>query len=192
MKATRLIGTAATAVLFGFIGGCADGGAVLEPVAGAVLVPAAAAAESAAQAGNPRILASGEFVPEPDFANATLTPQGNHCIVQVDGVLIFFGTLDGVASGTSTARVFATCAELALPGSLNDFRSVFRSEGVFTGTVDGAPAEANFVYQGRSDVGGQVDARVHFSGGLQGVLHVDAEVAEGGSYEGFVIRRGGE
>jgi hypothetical protein len=181
MKATRLIGTVATAVLFGFVGGCADGGAVLEP--------AAHAAESRAQAGNPRIQAAGAFVSQPDFDNATLTPQGNHCIVQIDGVLMFFGTLEGTASGTSTVRIFATCAELELPGSLDDFRSVFRSEGVFLGAVDGAPAEADFVYQGRSDVGGRVDARVHFSGGLQGVLHVDAEVAEGGSYEGFVIRR---
>jgi hypothetical protein len=31
--------------------------------------------------------------------------------------------------------------------------------------------------------------RIHFSGGPQGVLHVDAEAAEGGTYEGFVIRR---
>jgi hypothetical protein len=181
MKATRLIGTAATAILFTLAGGCADGGAVLEP--------AAPASESRAQAGNPRILAAGEFVPEPDFANATLIPQGNHCIVQIDGVLIFNGTLQGLASGTSTVRIFAACPEVELPGSLADYRSVFRSEGVFVGTVDGAPAEADFVYQGRSEVGGRVDARIHFSGGLQGVLHVDAEVAEGGSYEGFVIRR---
>jgi hypothetical protein len=181
MKATRLIGTAATAILFTLAGGCADGGAVLEP--------AAPASESRAQAGNPRILAAGEFVPEPDFANATLIPQGNHCIVQIDGVLIFNGTLQGLASGTSTVRIFAACAEVELPGSLADYRSVFRSEGVFVGTVDGAPAEADFVYQGRSEVGGRVDARIHFSSGLQGVLHVDAEVAEGGSYEGFVIRR---
>jgi hypothetical protein len=188
MKATGFIGTAAMAALVGLVGGCVDGGSVLEPAA-----PAAAlhgkAPVTPAQAGNPRILASGEFVSGVDFGNATLTAQGNHCIVRVDGEVEFFGTLEGSATGTSTVRVFATCAEVESTGSLDAFRTNFHSEGVFTGTVDGAPAEADFTYQGRSEVGGRINARIRFSGGLQGVLHVDARIAEGGTYDGFVIRR---
>jgi hypothetical protein len=132
---------------------------------------------------------SGEFVPDPDFHNATLTAQGSHCILQLPGELNFSGTVEGVGNGTSTVRLFAPCADVEIPGSLSAFRSVFRSEGAFVGMVEGEAAQADFVYKGRSELGGRVDARMHFSGSLQGVLHVAAKVAEGGSYQGFVIRR---
>lgn len=185
MKGMRLI-LAVPAVLL-FSGGCGDGQAVLEPAA-----PEAAlhgnAPESRALAGNPRILASGEFIAVVDFTTLTFTPQGNHCILVVEGQLIFSGTLEGVGSGTTTARVFATCEEV-LANPPGTFRDVFRFEGVFVGTVDGEPAQADFVYQGRAEAGGRIDARIHISGGLQGVLHADAQLAVGGSYEGFVIRR---
>jgi hypothetical protein len=188
MKATRLVGAATTAVLFGFGGGCTDGGTVLEPAAPAASVQSPPP-QGPAPRGNPRILASGVFVSVPDFVNATLTPQGNHCIVEIGGELTFFGTLEGGATGTSTVRVFAACSEVELPGALEAVLNVFRSEGVFDGTVDGEQVRADFVYQGRAEEGGRVQARFHFSGGLQGVLHVEGEAGRGGTYEGFVIRR---
>jgi hypothetical protein len=188
MKATRLTGALTTAVLFGFGGGCTDGGTVLEPGAPAASLQSPPP-HGLAPRGNPRILASGMFVSVPDFDNAVLTPQGNHCIVEIDGELTFFGTLEGVATGTSTVRVFADCSEVELPGSLEAFRNVFRSPGVFDGTVEAEQVRADFLYEGRAEEGGRVAARFHLSGGLQGVLHVEGEVARGGTYEGFVIRR---
>jgi hypothetical protein len=185
MKETRLIAAVATTVLFAFGGGCVDGGAVLEPGAPAASIHSAPP-KALASAGNPRILASGTFVSQFDLV--TLSPQGNHCIVQISGDLILSGTLQGTASGSATARIFAPCAELTLE-SLDDFRSVFRFDGYFVGTVDGEPAQAELVYQGRSEEGGGIDGKIRLSRGLQGVLHVDGQALAGGTYEGFVIRR---
>jgi hypothetical protein len=187
MKGMRLIVAVATSTLVG-LGGCAEGGTVLEPATPMAFVGSSPPG-APGHRGNPRILASGAFVSSGGLANATLTPQGNHCVGEVAGELYFSGTLEGTGTGTSTVRFFATCQEVELSESLDDIRTVFRSEGVFVGTVNGTPVEADFVYQGRSELGGRIDARLNFSGCLQGVLHVDGLVAQGATYEGFVIRR---
>jgi hypothetical protein len=139
-----------------------------------------------AAAGSPRILAQGPFDAIIDPATFNLTPQGNHCILEVDGTLVFSGTLVGEARGTTQARIFASCDEVAVnpPGT---FRDVFTSELHFTGTVDGVPASADITYQGAVEEGGGIRAQIRLSRGLQGVLQADAVVAVGGSYTGFVI-----
>jgi hypothetical protein len=185
MKARDLIVAVATTGLVGFGGGCVDGGALLEPGAPAASIQSPPP-KAPASAGNPRILASGTF--ESESGDATFSQQGNHCIVQIPGDMILSGTLGGTASGSVIARIFAPCTELTLE-SIDDFRGLFRFEGDFVGTVDGEPAQADLVYQGRAEVGGRIDAKIRLSGGLQGVLDVEGEAFEGGTYEGFVIRR---
>ena len=69
------------------------------------------------------------------------------------------------------------------PSAFND---VFTSKLEFAGTVDGAPTVADITYRGTTQVGGDIDALMIASNGLRGVLNVDAVVAIGGSYEGFL------
>ncbi len=129
--------------------------------------------------------AEGEFTATVDFTTLTLTPKGPRCLLEVDGALSFTGTLEGTASGTTSALVFATCDEVAVspPGT---FRDLFRSSLDFTGTLDGAPVEAHITYIGLTRVGGDVSGVMVFSDGVRGVLAVDAIVAVGGEYQGVV------
>ena len=171
--------------------GCAD--TVLEPVAPdgagrdlAVAAESALAAESAVAAGPTEV--AGGYDAVVDFSTLTLTPLGRNCRLVVDGMLVFTGAIEGTATGTTTALVFAPCAEVATtpPGT---FRDVFTSELHFVGTIDGEPAEADGLYQGVTEVGGAIDGHLHFFNGVAGVLDVDAMVAVGGSYEGALVVR---
>jgi hypothetical protein len=134
-----------------------------------------------------RLPASGSFTAAIDFATLSLTPVGANCLLTVDGVLSFSGTLNGEAAGTTEALVLAPCADVAAspPGTYQD---VFRSELTFTGTVAGNPdsVEAHITYQGVTKVGGTIGGRMLLTGDLRGNLDVDALVAAGGSYQGFV------
>ena len=65
-----------------------------------------------------------------------------------------------------------------------NFQDVFRSQLLFEGTVDGSPVEANMVYKGISEIGGDIKARLILSGDAKGALLVGAVVAVGGSYAG--------
>jgi hypothetical protein len=184
MKGTHPIVAVAVAVLFG--SGCGDGRAVVDPGASETALRGSLS-EAPALAGLPTP-AAGEFQAEVDFGTLTYHSQGNHCIVQVEGSLSFTGTLVGDAPGMTTARIFASCEEV-LANPPGTFPDVFRSELEFDGTVNGLPAQASMVYHGRAAAGGQIDARILLSDGLQGVLHADAQLAVGGSYTGFVIMR---
>lgn len=172
------------AVLLGSIG-CTDSPALLNPMAPEVAV-GVTSAETSALAGP--VVAAGEYDAIVDFATLTLTPRGRNCLLQVDGRLVFTGTIEGVATGTTTALVLATCEETATtpPGT---HRDVFRSELEFDGTVDGVPAQGDMIYQGRVQEGGRVEGRIIASGGIAGVLEVDARVAVGGSYSGSLVVR---
>lgn len=121
-----------------------------------------------------------------DFTTLTLTPRGRNCLLRVDGQLVFSGTIEGAATGTTTALVFATCSEVATtpPGTHPD---VFKSELAFEGTIDGVPAEGDMMYQGRSQEGGRIEGRIIGSRGISGVLEVDAQRAVGGSYSGLLV-----
>ena len=42
-----------------------------------------------------------------DFSTLTLTPRGKNCRLVVSGALVFSGSIEGTATGTTTALVFA-------------------------------------------------------------------------------------
>jgi hypothetical protein len=135
-----------------------------------------------------QIQTSGHFDAIVDFSTLTLTPRGRNCLLQVNGQLVFTGTIEGTATGQTTALVFAPCSDVATspPGT---FRDVFKSELAFEGTVDGEPARANLLYMGRVQPGGQIAGRLVFSNGVAGRLEVEARVAVGGEYSGSVVVR---
>ena len=166
--------------------GCGDGGDVLGPASSESALHGEAAERVAR--GARRIQASGDFAALVDFSTLTLTPRGRNCLLQVNGELVFSGTIEGSAVGQTRALVFAPCAEVAVtpPGTYGD---VFRSRLMFEGTVNGEPARANVLYQGRVQPGGEIDGRLIFSNGVQGRLTADAIVAVGGEYAGSVVVR---
>ena len=132
-----------------------------------------------------RVGVAGDFTVNVDFPTLILTPVGANCLLEVSGELTFTGTLDGVATGRTRALVLAPCAEVAVnpPGT---FKDRFRSKLEFAGMVDGHAAIADLTYLGITEVGGAIEALIRLSSGLTGVLKVDAQVAVGGSYRGFV------
>ena len=160
------------------VGGCADTRTILEPT------PPALSATAAAR----QVEASGHFDAVVDFSTLTLTPRGRNCLLQVSGQLLFTGTIVGTGTGQTTALVFASCAEVAVtpPGT---YRDVFHFDGVFQGTIDGQPAEANLAYMGGVQPGGHIDGRLLFANGVAGRLEADAQVAVGGDYHGSVVVR---
>jgi hypothetical protein len=172
MRILRLVATG-TALLI--VGGCADSRTILDPTP-----PALSSAR--------QIQTSGHFDAIVDFSTLRLTPRGGNCLLQVNGQLVFTGTIEGAATGQTTALVFAPCPDVAAspPGT---FRDVFRSELAFEGTVDGQPARANLLYMGRVQPGGQIAGRLVFSNGVAGRLEVEARVAVGGEYGGSVVVR---
>lgn len=179
MKRTHLLVSAAV-VLVSI--SCADGPGVMDPPAPAVALQVSST-ESSDPAGP--VAATGDYAAIVDFTTLTLTPTGGNCLLQVDGQLVFSGTIEGAATGTTTALVLATCAEVAAaPGTDRD---VFTSELEFEGTIDGVPAQGDMLYQGRSLEGGRIEGRIIASGGVAGVLEVDAQVAVGGSYSGSIV-----
>jgi hypothetical protein len=179
MRILRLVATG-TALLI--IGGCADDRNIVAPTAPALSVQELSASPAR------QIQASGHFDAIVDFSTLTLTPRGGNCLLQVNGQLVFTGTIEGTATGQTTALVFAPCADVATtpPGT---FRDVFKSELEFEGTVDGEPARANVLYLGGVQPGGQIEGRLVLSNGVAGMLEVDAVVAVGGEYSGSVVVR---
>lgn len=131
------------------------------------------------------IPATGEFTVAVDFATLTLTPVGANCLLEVEGVAVFTGTLDGVAPGKTRALVLGSCEAVGAtpPGT---FKDTFSSALAFAGTVNGEPVLADITYRGITAVGGDIDAIMQPSNGLAGVLEVEAIVAVGGTYAGFV------
>ncbi len=152
----------------------------------AVLCLVAMQAVMAKDNANQPLPAAGSFTVEIDFNTLTLMPVGANCVLEVEGIAIFVGTLEGTASGKTKALVFGPCAEVAVspPGT---FRDVFKSKMVFAGLLDGEAVFADITYQGETQVGGGISALMHLSNGLKGKLQVDAVVAVGGSYDGFII-----
>lgn len=149
----------------------------------AALLLAGAPAASAGTA--PVQPATGAFTATIDFSSLSLTPIGSQCLLSVEGMLVFTGTLSGTADGTTSALVQASCADVGAypPGTFTD---VFRANLTFSGSLDGAPVAASMVYQGRTEVGGSIGGLILLSDGLRGALQVDGIVAIGGSYDGRV------
>lgn len=137
--------------------------------------------------------ASGEFTAVLDPTSLQPTPVGERkCRLQVQGTLLFTGTLAGTAEGQTTALIDAPCPEVLAnpPGTFSD---VFRFEGVFTGDVAGVPVtDADLDYAGVTRAGGQIDANLRLRDeGAQATLRTtDAQVAVGGTYRGIAVTRG--
>jgi hypothetical protein len=181
MNILRLV-AAGTALLI--LTACADGDDILGPTppTRAVHDPLSDLPALAAR----QIETSGHFDAIVDFSTLTLTPRGSNCLLEVEGRLVFTGTIEGAATGQTSALVFAPCADVATspPGTYPD---VFKSELAFEGMVDGEPARANVLYMGRVQPGGQIEGRLILSNGVQGRLEVEAQVAVGGEYSGSVV-----
>ncbi len=131
------------------------------------------------------IRAQGGFTVEIDFSTLALQPVGENCLITVEGIVNFTGTLEGIATARTRALALASCGDVAVlpPGSYED---VFTSAFEFTGKVDGRPIVADLTYRGRTELGGEIDAVMIPSNGLKGRLFVDGIVAVGGSYSGFL------
>jgi hypothetical protein len=183
MNILRLVLTG-TAVLI--VCGCGDGRDALGPTAPAFTVQSHLAELQASAAR--QVQTSGHFDAIVDFSTVTLTPRGRNCLLQVDGKVVFTGTIEGTATAHTSALESASCADVATnpPGTFSD---VFKSKAVFDGTVAGAPAHADLLYMGRVQVGGQIVGRLIFSNGVAGSLEVEAVVAVGGDYRGMVVVR---
>ncbi len=108
MRILRLVATG-TALLL--VTGCADGRGVLEPAAPTASVQSHSAELGASAAR--QVQTSGQFDAIVDFSTLTLTPRGRNCLLQVNGQLVFTGTIEGAATGQTTALVFAPCADVA-------------------------------------------------------------------------------
>ena len=130
--------------------------------------------------------AVGAFTATVDFSSLQERPvRGNKCEFTVNGALAFTGTVDGDAVGTTTAVIFASCAE-ALTAPPGTYFDVFRFEGAFEGEVLGEPAAGTLSYVGQTFHDGAINATVILDGnGPRAVLKADAVVAVGGTYSGM-------
>jgi len=147
---------------------------------------------STATADDNIIPAEGFFYAIPTIFPFTYTPVGNNCLVEVTGYLQFFGTLSGIAPGTTRALVFAPC-ELVVDSAPGDYADVFMSKLEYEGTVDGdTVTTANITYQGITAEGGDIIAKMILSNGLKGVLKVEARVLDIGYYNGFINVKGSD
>ena len=180
MNALRFVFTGLVALI---LIGCTDGrDSFVATAPSAARSPAAGVSPNAARP----IQTSGTFDAIVDFPTVTLTPKGGNCLLEVQGHLIFHGTIEGTANGVTSALEFAPCSQVALhpPGTFPD---VFKSVAVFDGTIAGEPAHANLLYMGRVQVGGAIDGRFVFSNGVAGELDANAIVAVGGTYRGQLV-----
>jgi hypothetical protein len=147
----------------------------------------------AAQVGSARhVDAAGAFTALADFSSLTTWNVGKRtCEFRLQGTLTFTGTLEGVASGTTTALIDAPCAA-ALSNPPGTFRDVFRFGGDYAGTVDGVPATGDLGYAGVTRPGGSIDATIILRADrAKAVLRtVDAQIGVGGTYRGVAVTKG--
>jgi hypothetical protein len=131
------------------------------------------------------VRAEGDFTVEVDFTTLSLNPVDENCLLTIEGVVNFSGTLEGIASARTRALAFASCGDVSTlpPGAYED---IFTSAFEFAGKINGRPVIADLTYRGRTALGGEIDAVFIPSNGLKGRLFVDAIVAVGGSYKGFL------
>jgi hypothetical protein len=177
MKSLQMLCTGVAVLVVGCGG---DAGRVLT----APPSPLGLATQAPATAAQPT-QTSGTFDANVDFSTVTLTPKGENCLLTVQGQLVFHGTIEGTAKGTTSALEFGPCSVVAVnpPGTFPD---VFQFDGNFVGIIAGQPVQSNVRYSGRVAVGGAIDGRFEFSKGAAGKLDVTAIVAVGGSYQGQV------
>ncbi|MFP5283193.1 MAG: hypothetical protein ACLGIF_07065 [Actinomycetes bacterium] len=146
--------------------------------------PAAAAPLPASGSAAVPVRAAGEFTANVDFASLATREVGQACEFTVRGALTFTGTLSGVATGTTTALIFAPCATASTnpPGT---FADVFRFASTVRGTVDGVPVVGDLAYAGVTREGGGIEATITLRADrARAVLRAAATVAVGGTYAG--------
>jgi hypothetical protein len=134
--------------------------------------------------------ATGSFQAEVFFDSLRTRNVGeSKCEFTLEGRLTFTGTVQGVASGTTTALIDAPCPEATDPANVGAFRDVFRFEGTFTGTVDGVPVTGPLSYAGVTRPGGSIDANIKLrADGAKASLHtVTAQLGVGGTYRGVAV-----
>jgi hypothetical protein len=139
-----------------------------------------------------KVDAEGSFQAIVFFDTLIPRPVGNsNCEFIVQGRLIFIGTLDGVADGSTTALINAPCAEALNPANLGAFRDVFRFEGTFSGAVAGVSVTGDLTYAGVTRPGGLIDANIKLrADGAKATLHtVTAQLGVGGTYRGVAITK---
>ncbi|HMQ55379.1 MAG TPA: hypothetical protein PKE64_08365 [Anaerolineae bacterium] len=144
---------------------------------------------SVVQADNEKVLAEGTFEVSADFSTLTITPVGSSCVLQVEGSLEFRGTLEGSGSAQTRTLVFAPCEDVMgnPPGTFADVVTAYAG---FEGTVSGSPANATVTYLGKTEEGGAIAGLMTVKGrNLTGLLDVAAQVAEGGSYDGYILNK---
>ena len=155
-----------------------------------LLVPAGGASAAGVDASSQGAQnAEGEFVASVDFTSLqAVDVRGNKCEFTVNGTLTFTGTLEGAATGTTTAVIFAPCAD-ALAAPPGTYFDIFRFEGDFSGDALGQPADGPLSYAGQTRVGGAIDATILLGGDdARAALRADAQVAVGGTYSGVAKR----
>jgi hypothetical protein len=143
----------------------------------------------AASAG--QVDAAGAYTAVIDFTSLVTRDVGkSKCEFRVDGTLTFTGTLEGVASGTTTALIDAPCPE-ALSNPPGTFSDVFRSESDFAGTVDGVPVTGDLSYAGVTRPGGSIDANIRLRAdqATAELRTVDAQIGVGGMYRGVAVTK---
>ncbi len=83
------------------------------------------------------------------YATLTATPIGRNCLLEVHGILVFTGILEGATTGTTRALVFAPCSDV-LANPPGTFRDIFRFTSdpafPFTDSVNGLPTTATITY----------------------------------------------
>uniref|UniRef100_A0A7S3L9X6 Lipid/polyisoprenoid-binding YceI-like domain-containing protein n=1 Tax=Amphora coffeiformis TaxID=265554 RepID=A0A7S3L9X6_9STRA len=130
--------------------------------------------------------ASGSFDTQLDFSTLTFTPIGsNRCRIEVEGTLMFTGTLVGEAKAKTSALAMASCEEVQAnpPGDIPD---TFQSKLIFEGEIDGTDIITDIIWNGSTEAGGSIEkSGMTFPGsGVAGQLKVIAQVGFGGEYEG--------
>jgi hypothetical protein len=134
-----------------------------------------------AAAANP---AAGAFQANINFVTVQLKDvPPSSCLLTVDGVLTFTGTLVGTAAGMTNALETAPCSAVSVnpPGTFSD---AFQFRGHFVGTVNERHIDTSLTYSGVTYVGGHIDAIISLLGSGIGPLRATATVAVGGTYIG--------
>lgn len=148
-------------------------------------------ADAARVASAQKVDAEGSFDAVVFFATLVPRAVGSKCEFRVQGTFTFSGTLVGVARGTTTAIIDATCAEALDPSNLGAFRDVFRFEGTFVGEVAGVDVIGDLTYAGVTRPGGSIDANIKLRADrAKATLRtVNAQLGVGGTYSGIAVTK---
>ena len=104
---------------------------------------------------------SGDFTAMVDLSTLTLSPVGDNCLLEIEGVIEFTGTPVGIVPARTAAVVPASCGDVSVNPPCA-FEDVFKSRLEFAGTVNGSATVADMSYRGITEVGGDIEAVLAF------------------------------